>query len=518
MERFKPISDEDLDYIDKRFTAYLFYNTMNGGRYYECSSCRQEGFIPKLKRTETDADWILERAKHNDKVRCPFCGAVCTLKNNGISKKRLNLWERRWFVLIEVTEAGEVLLRALDTWKGYANFQNRPHIEEKRRWILSPGKYEYYGKSDYSGEWWRVEKSITDAFPKNKGFYAYYYEKDDGYEFIGLERLKAVDFMRYCAIHEYLALVGFNTYPCVEARAVRYLCEYAVHPRLEMLVKCGLESVINEILDGRKRRGIIDWEEKTPWEALRLTKPEYKRLLQEKDQKRYFAVECLHRWRKQKPKARIEDAIMLVDEMCYREFEPYLKKYIFPSSVSVSKIVKCLNGRQRGYWRDYIDAAEKLGYDLNDPVVLFPKNLKEAHDTATSAVKYEANRKLEEEAEKSIEKRKHYNFVSGDYLIRVAETMQEIIDEGTALKHCVGGYAERHMKGFTTILFVRRNDEPGTPFCTVEFRKGEIVQAYCFKNTEPPQEIKEFLAAWLDYINQKQKKEEAGAEALAPAA
>ena len=46
--------------------------------------------------------------------------------------------------------------------------------------------------------------------------------------------------------------------------------------------------------------------------------------------------------------------------------------------------------------------------------------------------------------------------------------MQEIISEGQALQHCVGGYAERHAEGKTTILFIRRKDNLDTPYYTLE--------------------------------------------------
>ena len=518
MDRFKPISDEDLDYIDKKFTAYLFYHKTDGGRYYECSCCREEGIVPDLKQEMTPEDYDRRIAKHGDKVLCPFCRAVCMLKNSGIAKERKNLGEERRFVLVETTEAGEVLLRALCTWRGYLPAKSCVEIRETKRWILTPGNAEIWEYSYYSG-WGKLGRSLKDAFQESP--YSYYYQKDNiYYDFIHLHKLKNVEFMRYSSVNEYLGLVGYAGYPCAEAKGVRYLCEYARYPRLEMLVKCGLESVVDELVRyGRKRKGIIDWEAKTPWGALYLSKTEYKTLMNTKDEYRYQAVECFHYWRKVNPKAKIENAIALSENHVYQQYGKHIRKYVFPLDISVGKISASLTGGQHGFWRDYIEAAEKLGYDLKNPVVVFPKNLRQVHDVATSTVKYEANKKLEAESKMSVEKRKKiYNFASGDYLIRVAENMQEIIDEGKTLNHCVGGYAERHMKEQTTILFVRRADDEKTPLCTVEYRNGVIIQAYCFKNTDPPEEIKLFLAEWLKYINTKKKKEEAGAETLAPAA
>lgn len=518
MERFRPIPEEDLDYIDKKITAYLFYHKVTGGRYYECSRCRQSGTIMNVKRQESEADRTLERAGHNDLVLCPFCGTVCTLKNSGIAKERKSLYEEKRFVLVEKTEAGEVLLRALTACRGYANFNAFPNVYESKRWVLTPGKAEVYEHSYYSG-WRKLRRSLKDAFQDSP--YSYYYQREPiTYEFLHIGRLKSVDFMRYSAINEYVALVGSPHCIKTDDKAVRYLCEYAKYPRLEMLVKCGLESVIDELVRfGRKRKGIIDWEAKTPWAALHLTKTEYKILLDMEDKYRYQTVECLHDWRKVNPKAKIEGAIVVVTNGIWEYHKEHLKKYAFPLGVTAEKIAKSIRRSGNSIWADYIEAAEKLGYDLKNTVVVFPKDILRAHDLAISQVKYETNQKLEAEGRESVERReKRYNFESGDYLIRVAETMQEIIVEGKVLMHCVGGYTERHMKEQTTILFVRRADDPDMPLCTVEYRNGEIIQAYCRKNTDPTQEIKDFLELWEDYIHKNKKKEEAGAEALAPAA
>ena len=58
---------------------------------------------------------------------------------------------------------------------------------------------------------------------------------------------------------------------------------------------------------------------------------------------------------------------------------------------------------------------------------------------------------------------KLYGMEKDGYFIRAPHDCAEIIDEGKALEHCVGGYAARHAKGETTILFMRSAAWPDKP-------------------------------------------------------
>lgn len=62
-----------------------------------------------------------------------------------------------------------------------------------------------------------------------------------------------------------------------------------------------------------------------------------------------------------------------------------------------------------GYWnsvarlyRDYIEECQTLGLDLNDKQVLFPKNLKQAHERTMAQIKFEKNKADQEKFQKSL--------------------------------------------------------------------------------------------------------------------
>lgn len=107
----------------------------------------------------------------------------------------------------------------------------------------------------------------------------------------------------------------------------------------------------------------------------------------------------------------------------------------------------------------------------------------------------EQNRKeLEKRAKLNkvkIEFRKTLEFEDKDYLIRLPVDKNEIVKEGMELHHCVGGYAERHEVGDTTIMLLRKKSEPDKPFYTIEVgievltdtvSKLRIIQAHSFGN------------------------------------
>lgn len=49
----------------------------------------------------------------------------------------------------------------------------------------------------------------------------------------------------------------------------------------------------------------------------------------------------------------------------------------------------------------------------------------------------------------------------------------DLVDEGKALHHCVGGYIDSVAEGRSLIVFVRRVEEPKKPYVTVEVRDGK---------------------------------------------
>ena len=177
--------------------------------------------------------------------------------------------------------------------------------------------------------------------------------------------------------------------------------------------------------------------------------------------------------------------------------------------------------------RDYWDAAVEIGLDLTDPETYLPANLQEAHDRAVqirndTRIERMNNRRAKEAAghQTKIDKllpklEKEYCFEYNGLILRPARSGLELIQEGNALHHCVGGYVERYAGGHTIICFLRRSDAPDTPWRTIDInRDGQVIQDRGMRNdfqngksTITPELRAELDAFWDAFRKTKQKAE-----------
>ena len=180
-------------------------------------------------------------------------------------------------------------------------------------------------------------------------------------------------------------------------------------------------------------------------------------------------------------------------------------------------------------YRDYLHQCARLNLDMQDPDVLYPREMHRAHqqntellDAQRTAAQRKADKERKEELArkerafaKSLPKlRKMYEWAQGALLIRVAESEQDLAAEGRFLSHCVGGitYADKHLGRRSMILFVRRADRPDRPFFTVEYNEtnGTVVQCRGKKNCAPPDEVKDFLDDWKKEITSAARRKRGG--------
>ena len=166
---------------------------------------------------------------------------------------------------------------------------------------------------------------------------------------------------------------------------------------------------------------------------------------------------------------------------------------------------------RRGYditdialWCDYIDMLIRLERDIHNAHYVCPEDLQQAHDTAQR--KLQAQREKEAEAQrrqKAIENEERFQalkapffgiaFTDGTIQVRVLESVQEYIEEGQALHHCVFTN-EYHLKEKSLILSASID---GKPIETIELslETMEILQCRGLmnKNTEYHERIIELL-------------------------
>lgn len=146
---------------------------------------------------------------------------------------------------------------------------------------------------------------------------------------------------------------------------------------------------------------------------------------------------------------------------------------------------------------DYLGFCEQLQFELKNEFVLFPKNLKQAHDRANNLIRLHRVEQYDPQIslmEKDLEHR--YQFKSDGLVVLPPHSAQEIVLEGQKLHHCVGGYVERVINKDCVILFIRQEAKKDKPFYTVEVRGNRVLQVRGVNNRDPVPEVKEFLQKW----------------------
>ena len=208
--------------------------------------------------------------------------------------------------------------------------------------------------------------------------------------------------------------------------------------------------------------------------------------------------------------------------IAYRAFDNYCVSQI-EKRLPFKKAVKYLEKQNEQPYtlRDYWNDCEKLNLDLGREDILLPPDLAQAHQRTIDALAEARRQKeLEEtrEAQKKFEKHlkkleRDFAFESGNLLIRPARSHAELIDEGSALHHCVATYAKEHLSGQTVIFFIRKKSEPDKPFYTLEYnpKTERTVQCRGLNNCGKTPEVETFVKAWSEYIRSKKKKSHAAA-------
>lgn len=149
-------------------------------------------------------------------------------------------------------------------------------------------------------------------------------------------------------------------------------------------------------------------------------------------------------------------------------------------------------------WVDYMQEACKY-HDLRDPYYLYPKDLPEFHRKTDQYGKYMANHVKNAFLLDIAEKYKEMEYGESKYLIRPAKGVQELISEGSALKHCAADYPEYILRGKCMVFFLRLMENPEKPFVTVEYKADEhkVKQISQSVDEQTKKDVTIFLGNWL---------------------
>lgn len=326
---------------------------------------------------------------------------------------------------------------------------------------------------------------------------------------------------QYSGLKEFAAAVG-------EMNPIDYLERYQQTPQIEMLTKMGLTEVVKELVGCRY--GIVaDQYAKCPDKFLGIRKERVKQLIAKKGDIRMLKVMQAEKrlnqiWTESQIKRMSEiqmeagQIAMVTKYMGLQKFLNHIEKYAgcqFGTGCSGAE------GRLKSTadtYMDYLSMRLDQGYDLNNTVYQYPRDLRAAHDEMVYLInKEKLDKRMEEVKRKypniqqSYKKlREKYYFEDDEYLIRPARSAGEIVEEGRILHHCVGGdsYLRKHNNGDSYILMLRFKDMPERPYITVEIEgeKASIRQWYGDKDRKPDQKnMQKWLDNYLKHLKEKQR-------------
>jgi len=144
-------------------------------------------------------------------------------------------------------------------------------------------------------------------------------------------------------------------------------------------------------------------------------------------------------------------------------------------------------------WCDYIDLLQHFGKDTNSPKYVCPQDLKAEHDKwMEKRNRQRIREQTEEQRMKAIEDEKEYLKAKGIFFglvftdnlicVKVIESVEEMILEGKAMHHCVGGYHRRK----DSLIFSATINGKRIETVEVSLKTLQVVQSrgVCNSNTE----------------------------------
>lgn len=491
---------------------YLYYKKHGCRARIICSSCGQTGdwrWKPGISYV-SQFQSMMEEPKHGQYGNCPMCGAgvqyfaagkakACErekkylflgqkYKENGILIRYIDV-EKEWTLELAHDETGPVMMAAGEAISGV----------EIARAYFEPGKkvqIDYHKHSNYEcGDFWddcnlsgNANITIREAKVMPETYQA----------------LKA-SFLRYSALELFQEAAG-------DVQVVDYLERYIQTPQIEMLVKMNMMQIVKRLV--RCCYGIISDEKADRMERFLGIRKERIRMLsdaggdtdllnvlkQEKRLKEVWTEEQIWELKDLESGARNLNIGSALKYMTLQKLLNRIEKYAgckFESGCS--RTVGRLCDMAQTYL-DYLEMREKLGYDLNNSVYQYPRDLQEAHDKMVlEQNKEEMDKRIQEAEEKFPNIRKKYRklrekycYEDDVYMIRPARSAEEIVMEGRILHHCVGGdnYLGKHDRGSSYILLLRLREKPKEPYITVEINaeNGKVLQWYGAYDGKPDQE------------------------------
>lgn len=500
--KYVPVLPRDLKGFIHRevMPQYIFYDYQRKapGHAY-CTACRHEVRIAA--------------AKHNTSGLCPRCKKKITFKCRG---RRGRIFDRATVQVLQKAEGNGLVLRIIKVYRSFADSDIPNHFEiweNARQFITlsssgqcSVDAYYYHYKAGYDlTPWCNGYRPVFDrwkySFTADMSGVLYQRNLSD--------TLKDTPWA-YSQLEAFSGIASFSG-------VATFLSAYIKRPKIEHLIKMKLYRLVSGIIYGGYSYSAlqaINFNGENMRAILGIDRP-YFPLLRELNP----SIDQLHLIRQllqadHKPSteqikwfiaskiSNADAAKELLAHMSVHKLQRYVEQQFAPEDEAALKRVDYykMNTLITDY-HDYLCMCKELQYDVKNSFILFPRELKAAHDSVAKTLKDKRTAEHEKAIAGSFDEwQKRYQYQSKELMMIPPHSAKEIVDEGAALHHCVRLYVKNVAEKKSVILFVRSVDEPDKSLCTVEVKDGQVTQARGFDNEEPPAQITAFIEQWKQRV------------------
>lgn len=314
----------------------------------------------------------------------------------------------------------------------------------------------------------------------------------------------------------------------------KYLAVLSEVPQLEQLSKAGLFKLADQCVsscDMIKKRLVRDATSLT--RMLGIDTPELKRLRANNGDTSY--LEWLQ-FEKASGKTVPDDVILW---FCQKKVAPDDLKFIRDrmSAVQVchymKRQLKDSHYRSASHmlttWADYLSMAARFHLDVSNEIVFRVRNLRQRHDELVARSNQDKDLSVQigevmlahpqvESILQSLASK--YSYTGDKYLVAVPTSVEDIIQEGRYLNHCIASskrYWERMECGESYLLFLRKTCAPQTPYYTMEVEPGGTVRqlrTFYDNQNDDVNEARGFLREWQAAVAERITEEDRQAAAI----
>lgn len=487
---------------------YIFYRyTRKGADSGYCTYCEKE--VP------------IKAPRHNKKGRCPCCRHTISFKSIG---KAGRVWTKERTVYLMQRCADGFTIRCFKTARCYPPGEIESPIQychEIRR-----GIYDCDGHA-LKAYYWGTYKQVEDRWIKTSvcsptcwGFYGRVYGKTlPDLSRRGLSRTGVLDYIRQDG----------NVDP------EKYLAVLERVPQLEQIAKVGLSRMVNECLEAHYsfKEKLASQNATSLTGMLGINAQELKRLRVNNGGTRFLAWLRFEKGSNRlipdwviswfcSQKVTAEDLKFIRDRMSIVQICHYMKRQLEDTHYQNASHMLTT-------WADYLSMAVRFHLDVNNEIVFRAKNLRQRHDELVARSNQDKDLSVQigevMQAHPQVEAIlpslvSKYGYAGDKYLVVVPTSVEEIIQEGRYLNHCIASskrYWERIERGESYLMFLRKTSSPQTPYYTMEVEPGGTVRqlrTFYDNQNDDVIEARGFLREWQAVVAKRITEEDRQAAAV----